>query len=188
MRLRTLALFAAFLLPLPMMADTTYTYTGADFTTASGIYSTSDFISGWFTVDAPMAANFAGTITPTSFAFTDGVQTITNVNADTANNKFGFAFDASGNMVNWSVQIDINMTQYGSGQYDTIAMNGGSSVVWDWAIVSQGGQPIGHYGEAQNSVSGRWTESATPEPSSFVLFLTGLICVAGLVRRRCSCE
>ena len=56
----------------------TYTYTGNPFTTASGTYTTSDFVSGMLTLAGPLAANMPLTpVTPIAFSFSDGVQTLT---------------------------------------------------------------------------------------------------------------
>ncbi len=58
-----------------------YVYTGNSFTSASGDYSTSDFVSGNFTVDLP--SNNAGlpfedhVSDVNSFSFSDGVRTLT---------------------------------------------------------------------------------------------------------------
>jgi len=67
---------ATFLAPValgsPLM---TYTYTGNDFTAAEGPYNTTDSVTGFFTYSA-LPENDDGEETfPTSYTFTDGVQT-----------------------------------------------------------------------------------------------------------------
>jgi hypothetical protein len=58
----------------------TYTYTGNDFQSATSPYTGSDFVSGFFTLTSPFADNLvAASETPTSYSFTDGVQTFSSV-------------------------------------------------------------------------------------------------------------
>jgi len=63
-------------------ADTIYTYTGMPFTSALSPYTTSDYVSGWIDLAAPLSAGRPLTgIVPVSFSFSDGLQTITASNA-----------------------------------------------------------------------------------------------------------
>jgi hypothetical protein len=55
---------------------TTYTYTGHDFTAASGAYTTSDSVTASVTLSQPLGPNFAGVVTPVSFTISDGRDTI----------------------------------------------------------------------------------------------------------------
>ena len=58
MRLRLLLLSALLpVLPMPVLADTVYTYTGNPFIQAYAPYTTSDFVRGSFTVSSPLAPN-----------------------------------------------------------------------------------------------------------------------------------
>ena len=57
---------------------TTYQYTGNPFTTsATGAYTTTDFVTGMLTVEGPLAPNMPlSFIEDTAFTFSDGVQTL----------------------------------------------------------------------------------------------------------------
>jgi hypothetical protein len=92
MHVRTLALIAAFFLPLPVMADVTYTYTGNNFTTVgtsdsdlNQLYSTSPYnssnsVSGWLSLPDALPANIETNFQLLSYSFSDGLQTISSAN------------------------------------------------------------------------------------------------------------
>ena len=109
MRIPNLA-FASLLilLPLPMMADT-YTYTGLDFTFVSltpGAYTTSDSITGSFTMTGSLGANQALEDAPfLTYSFSDGVETFTNLNS--TDESFEVATDANGTIDQWFISLAI---------------------------------------------------------------------------------
>ena len=184
MRLRTLACLAGVLaFTLPMMANTIYTYTGNPFSGPVSPYTTSDFISGSFTLITPIGANSSfnarfNTSNLVSYTFTDGVQTIND-----ANSQDGFAFissnivvgtDATGHIQSWGIGI-FNATL---GQID---INNNQFLVGD-LVYSSAGQRI-----ASSGSPGTWTISSAspvPEPSAFALLGSGMLSIVGLARRR----
>lgn len=166
------ALLAALLVPLPASAGTvTYTYTGADFTSVSGSYTTSDSVSGEFTLPAPLADNLTvlTAITPTSFSFSDGVQTLTQANASAG---FDVATNSSGSITQWYILIQTTA----GGALETIDYP--SLIVEDDASSAAGSEGLSAFSP------GTWTETdivSTPEPAS--LFLVGSGLAAAFARR-----
>ncbi len=116
MRIRTLALLAALLLSAPLLTAqvTTYSYIGQDFTYASGAYTTGDSVTGSFTVSSPLADNLntLTTISPTSFSFTDGVDTISSNSSDLTDVQFEVETNATGGLTAWDILVE-NETYYG---------------------------------------------------------------------------
>jgi hypothetical protein len=85
-------------------ADTIYTYTGNPFTSVFGPYTTSDRVTGFFDLATPLANNLPETvISPISFSFSDGVQTITNTTPGVVVGSFSVATDASGKPEFWDI-------------------------------------------------------------------------------------
>jgi hypothetical protein len=69
----------------------TYTYTGKNYTTATGNYTTSMSITGFFKVASPLTGNFSGSIVPQSYSFFDGVNTLDK------SNSLAFSFNITTN-------------------------------------------------------------------------------------------
>ncbi len=201
MRLRSLILSAALLaLPFPLMADTIYTYTGNPFNefespnssalpypTSPSPYTTSDFVSGSFTVATPLAPNLsADFITPISYSFSDGIQPSTGATYTV----FEVWTNASGDITQWDVQLNLPGFGFIDTYYEYIDYFPG-----DPYNGYQGGDLAGLVStagiEAYNSLDpDTWTESTTtdpaaaPEPSTITLLGTGLLGLCGIARRK----
>src|SRR5262245_5197325 len=80
----------------------TYQYTGNPFTQVSGPYTMSMFVTAMVTLAGPLAPNMPLTqVVPTAFTISDGVQTITNLNATAF--AFFFGTDSTGAITSWFV-------------------------------------------------------------------------------------
>ncbi|HEY4009301.1 MAG TPA: PEP-CTERM sorting domain-containing protein, partial [Acidobacteriaceae bacterium] len=170
-------------LPLPMLADTGYSYTGNYFDTLQdGIggttpYTTSDRVTGSFLVSSPLGDNFNGTVTPTGYSFSDGVNT--DDPTDSGIVDFAITTDATGEITSWNINV-------GSGPAF------GSSFLEFYSITSDSitGDSASDFlgGGASNTSPGTWSNpyyvAATPEPGSIALLGTGLLGLAGMVRRK----
>ena len=84
-----------------------YTYTGNNFTSASGPYTASDKVTGSITLSALLGDNYAGNPSATllNFVFTDGVGPQNIVLGGGLVQDFTFATDSSGVIVFWNFQV-----------------------------------------------------------------------------------
>jgi hypothetical protein len=199
--LALLALLATLVLPAPLMADTyTYAYIGNDFDTFSQIgapqlYNSANFVAGEFTLSAPLAANLNGfpLVSPLSFNFTDGIDTVTDSSplSNTFFDIFQFNTDANGSIVGWAALV---ATQIGniaalvgtehkpSGTIDfaeTLNVQTQDCDVVSCEVLS---------GSVED-LPGVWTittttSAATPEPAPLLLVVTGIVASAVAFRRR----
>lgn len=168
---------ALFVLALPAMADpVTYTYTGNDFVAVVGSYTTSDFVSGYFTLAAPLPDNLAfsnNNVSPTAYSFSDGVQTFSSVSPPT-NVTFDIATDASGNIIQWDINLGTGPPMDNSVSTDSTSSDVGEQI------------SAGNFGENIGD-PGTWTAmtatASAPEPEGLGLFTIGGIALC-LVRRR----
>jgi len=163
---------AACVLALPLAASSvTYTYTGNDFETATGPYTTSDFVSGYFTLAAALGDSMAfGSITPASYSFSDQVQTFDSASPP-PDVTFEVATNASGQIDEWDISL-----QNGVDVVSTVSFSS------DFGEMSSGlGEVIGSPGGWQMS-SG--VTSPTPEPGNVALIALGLVGIAIIARKR----
>ena len=147
-------------------ADTIYTYTGNNFTdVAAPPYTTSDHISGFIDLAIPLGDNATNVnVSPVSFSFSDGVQTISSLQT-TLGDVFNFFTNAVGDISSWNVFI---MTEGRSEiQSQNLTTIGARDVVFDSGTLFTAG--------ASNIARpGAWTVSTTPLPATLPLFATGL--------------
>jgi len=155
-----LATTAALLLSASITrADVIYTYTGNDFTSVSGSYTTTDSITGYIDLSTALGATSGPlTLTPVSFSFSDGLQTISNTNA-TASVFYDFYTNASGVPISWALLVEI-------GGSDVESCKGNCSPS-DFDA-STNGMFIG----SVNNDPGFWAE--TPLPAALPLLAGGL--------------
>ena len=124
-------------------------------------------MSGSFTRAAPLAPNLSdATITPLSYDFTDGVQTITSAAAALFTS---FGTDSNGNIDRWQIQLSTLSQSLFPG---IITAYGGTSFGnTDVGTTSQG-NPFMDNGGNSNSPPGVWT--VLPEPSTVLRLVAGL--------------
>jgi hypothetical protein len=151
----------------------TYTYTGNAFESATSPYTLTDFVSGFFTVASPLGDSLAlGSFTPTSYSFSDGVQTFSSASPPSVTFKVGT--DASGNINAWFISltsgVNVISTATTPNQEDFGTSGGGL------------GENLFDEGTWQASAGGGGG-STVPEPGYAALLAVGLVGIA-VARRR----
>jgi len=167
----------ACILTLPMMASSvyTYTYTGNLFEAAYGPYNTTtDAVDGNFTLSSPLGDSQVNeSVTPTSYSFTDGVQTFSSTSSPAADETFKFSTSPTGTITAWTVDL-------GSASFNSVS----TFTDEDEGALDEGfggyGENIADAGSWAVSVSSGGGTSAVPEPGTVGLLSFGLlaICVA----------
>ena len=209
-----LVLVAGLLAAGSAAASETYTYTGNNFNTfvtstgASQAYNTSEHITFQFTVGSALAANTSlntvsnyGTIPAiSSWSFSDGLQTITNLN-DPQFQYFHLSTNASGAIASWEIaMLPVNaQNHYMMGML--ISPNVGISGVVPGNLSCSAGVSLcgnvqdyaftgnASYAFAGSHLEGSWAAAPTgvaavPEAETWALWLAGLGALSLLNRRR----
>ena len=156
----------------------TYSLVDSPFTNVTGPYTTSDFITGYFTIDIPGTTSLADYANlpeaerqafVTDFSFSDGVQTITFADGPfSVAYLFEFSTDSSSNIDNNDYLIQI------APDGDNFIAPGAAGGVGNSEAIS-GASSNGFLAFVSGSDPGVWT--VVPEPSAFLL----LACAASIV-------
>lgn len=214
---KLLALLIA--LACPFVADAatyTYTYTGNFFTEISNsgtapVYNTSNHLTGSFTLDAPLGSDLSGpvgylglqSITPASFSFTDGNETITDAspNLRTDTSHFYVRTDSDGNIQDWGITLvmgnvtgDLTLGQQLTTETGTYAQDFG---IYELHDITDPSHDIGYSSGTVRNSPGTWNLSSTsgtgsgngsgavtPEPGTLLLTATGSMTGLWLRMRR----
>jgi hypothetical protein len=163
-------LLLCFMLPGSVRADTfTYTYTGDLFTqfSLSGQCPSECKITGSFTVPTRLTGGMSlQSVSPVSFVFSDGNNNITSGDEDPTALQFRIATNRRGNIDGWYIVLedlshDLEMQTLNAPAFDLNVRD----------LTAAAGE---YQAENMNS-PGTWSPSAVPEPSSLMLFVTGLL-------------
>jgi hypothetical protein len=165
---------AATLATKPLAASpVTYTYTGNDFQVATNPYTTTDFVSGFFTLASPLGDSLAlASITPASYSFTDQFQTFSSVSPP-PDVTFEVSTDASGNINGWFIDL-----QSGANIVSTQTTPNQEDFAEDGFV----GEGDNFFAEGTWVMSGGGT-STVPEPGNVAWIGLGLVSI-GVVRRK----
>ena len=163
-------------------------------------------VSGSFELQDALGSNLAGSlITPASFSFTDGINTITDADVAGApllyNVEFSFHTDSGGDITTWSIYLDYGPagTPFYPGTLGNIGeelvrihtTGGQFATAWDIGTVftCTAVNPDGscstdiEYGDVSYS-PGTWVVSSVPVPAAAWLFGSGLPGLLGISARR----
>ena len=179
--LRTAAAVAFLLFGFgPARADAIYSYQGRDFVDVLGGYTTSESVTGSITLSSALSANLVDQmITPASFTFSDGLQTITNASPNLTEAEFFVWTDAAGNITmatTFAIQGGVGYTFQNGINTGTL---GGDDV-----FQSTYADPAA-YQAADNYNGGVWTEvAAVPEPSTWAMMILGFLGVSFMAYRK----
>jgi hypothetical protein len=161
-------------------ADVVYDYTGQDFTTVASPYSTADRITGSFTVSTPFPANATNLpLAVTSFSFSDGVQTITNLNSDLSSDHFSIWTDSTGAITGWTISV--------FGEIQVGEVQGSINILNDPNFPTV--EDTGFSGRASGEALAAGTlVAAVPEPSTWAMMILGFVGLGFMAYRRKSSE
>jgi hypothetical protein len=157
-------------------ADTVYTYTGLDFTIASGLYTTMDKVTGTFVLRSPLPANLPPgsdeSALLVSWSMSDGVNTFAGTGPTL--NAFDFATGPSGEIED----------EPGDGDWDVAISNSvGGIETFNIEDEKESGDTGSTFSVDPNIFNigevvfvGTWTSASTiPEPGILSMMFSGLL-------------
>ena len=167
-------------------ASVVYTYTGNPFTSASGLISTTDGVTGSFTLPTAIGDDFNGEIHPSQYSFTAGDGVIFDQSTPNGGIQLNIETDGLGYIIAWYVGV------YVTNAADVQTCEKGSSftacfTTYDDVNLDTPTYPYS-FGVNDNS-PGTWSDTAThsaeaPEPSSLGILTIGLLALGILARKR----
>ena len=151
-----------------------YTYTGNDFTSASGPYTTSDKVTGSITFSAQLGDNYEGNPSANMlfFNFSDGVGPqniggVPGIHLLLQDSIFGT--DASGAIDSWNFEV-LDFLPPNSAETKGIQTENDSGNVIDSGNLDEESGIVGEGSVSANP--GVWVLTVTPEPSVDLLFVS----------------
>lgn len=175
-------------LSAPAEADYIYTYTGNNFTSITGsipLFTTSDHVTITMDLSGPVDTNLNMSVPSGLVALTTAVvpgESFGRVSltippfAPNETDTLLLTTDALGNITHWNVSIQTTFALYeGAGSYPSST----------GSVIDQGffGGSFG-YSSAFSYTPGTWTLTITPEPSTGLLVMGGVLGLAATRHRR----
>jgi len=177
----------------PAFGDTMYSYTGNPMVysatgNANVCAGSPCILTESFTMATPLGNNvpFSYTnISPESFSFTDGIQTLTNTNASIV--AFDFGTDSNGNINNWVIEVMANGYNgwiYSESNYTPGGVDESYNGYSIYNVGSSGAWNLETLNPAANG-DGEIDPVPTPEPGTWLLLLSGTVGLVffGRIRR-----
>lgn len=181
------------LTPSLVSANTIYQYVGEtfetinDFTPPAGTYTTAMSVTGQVELAAALAPNLnLGDPGVLSYSFYDGRSTLTQANSTIV---IGFGTDSQGAITEWIIRINAGDPNGDQEQIQTnffdindtiISVDNGQISI---CVAPNNGGCDQHQGDLGGVSNNPGTWAVVPEPSTALLFMSGLIGVAAWNRR-----